>query len=84
MFAYTPIQSKLFKLDQKKHPRKSRQEAHFLTSRVAVWLFPISLFWFAFTCDGNYSYWSPIIAGTVLAFVDPLLWLAMLNYIVGI
>lgn len=30
---------------------------------------------------GSTSYWSPIVAGGVLGFCDPLLWLAMLNYI---
>ncbi|KAK8036565.1 hypothetical protein PG991_001702 [Apiospora marii] len=55
--------------------------ARFLTSLVGVWGFPVSLLWFAFTCDGNTSYWSPVIAGGVLGFFDPLLWLSMLNYI---
>jgi hypothetical protein len=30
---------------------------------------------------GDTSYWSPVVAGAVLGFCDPLLWLAMLNYI---
>ena len=46
-----------------------------------MWLFPVALFWFAFTSDGSVSYWSPIVAGAVLGFCDPILWLAMLNYI---
>ena len=39
------------------------------------------MFWFAFTSTGNVSYWSPLIAGTVLGVADPLLWLSMLSYI---
>lgn len=48
---------------------------------VVVWLFPTSLLWLAFTSDGTISYWSPIMAGTVLGFVDPLMWLSMMNYV---
>ncbi|EXJ70377.1 uncharacterized protein A1O5_06445 [Cladophialophora psammophila CBS 110553] len=79
-FIFVPVQTYLFRRDRIKHGRH-RPEARFLTSLVAVWLFPISLFWFAWTCDGSVSYWSPVVAGAVLGFCDPLLWLAMLNYI---
>ncbi|KAK5048322.1 hypothetical protein LTR84_005992 [Exophiala bonariae] len=79
-FLFVPIQTYLFKKDRLKHGQQ-RPEARFLTSLVAVWLFPVSLFWFAWTSDGSTSYWSPIVAGGVLGFCDPLLWLSMLNYI---
>ncbi|OAP56305.1 hypothetical protein AYL99_09484 [Fonsecaea erecta] len=79
-FIFVPVQTYLFRRDRLKHGRQ-RPEARFLTSLVTVWLFPISLFWFAWTCDGSVSYWSPVVAGAVLGFCDPLLWLAMLNYI---
>lgn len=82
MFCFVPVQTWFFKRDRLKHGH-SRPEARFLTSLVVVWLFPVSLLWFAFTDYGNVSYWSPIIAGTVLGFCDPLLWLSMLNYITG-
>ncbi|EXJ95398.1 hypothetical protein A1O1_00519 [Capronia coronata CBS 617.96] len=78
-FCFVPVQTYLFRRYRLKHGHKP--EARFLTSLVAVWGFPISLFWFAWTSDGNTSYWSPIVAGAVLGFCDPLLWLAMLNYI---
>ncbi|KAG7697863.1 hypothetical protein KL930_000082 [Ogataea haglerorum] len=77
-----PIQTWLFKRDRKKNGGVPRPEARFLLSLVTVWGFPISLFWFAFTCDGSVNYWSPIMAGFVLGIADPLLWLAMLNYII--
>ncbi|OBA17511.1 uncharacterized protein OGAPODRAFT_15756 [Ogataea polymorpha] len=77
-----PIQTWLFSRDRKKNGGVPRPEARFLISLVTVWGFPISLFWFAFTCDGSVNYWSPIVAGFVLAIADPLLWLAMLNYII--
>ncbi|CAJ2510370.1 Uu.00g050730.m01.CDS01 [Anthostomella pinea] len=80
MFAFIPVQTWLFKRDRKKHGH-GRPEARFLTSLVTVWGFPISLLWFAFTCDGNTSFWSPVVAGAVLGFCDPLLYLGMLNYI---
>lgn len=80
MFAFVPVQTYLFKRDRERHGR-SRPEARFLTSLVTVWGFPASLLWFAFTCDGNTSYWSPVVAGAVLGFCDPLLYLGMLNYI---
>lgn len=80
MFAFIPIQTYFYAQDRKKHGI-NRPEARFLTSLATVWLFPITLFWFAFTSNGNYSIWSPIIAGAVLGFCDPLLWLSMLNYI---
>lgn len=83
MFCYLPIQSWLYGRDRQITGR-GRPEARFLSCLVFVWLFPISLIWFALTSEGNVLYWSPIMAGTVLAFVDPLLWLAMLNYITGI
>jgi hypothetical protein len=81
MFIFMPVQTYLFKRDHLKHYCIPRPEARFLTSLVTVWLFPISLFWFAFTSDGNYSFWSPVVAGGVLGFADPLLYLSMLNYI---
>lgn len=80
VFLFIPVQTYLFKKDHLKHGH-GRPEARFLTSVVIVWLFPVSLLWFAFTCDGNTNYWSPIVAGTVLGFCGPLLWLSMLNYI---
>ncbi|KAG9757562.1 MFS multidrug transporter-like protein, partial [Aureobasidium melanogenum] len=80
MFIFVPVQTYLFRKDHLKHG-KHRPEARFLTSLVTVWLFPVTLFWFAFTSNGKTSYWSPIVAGGVLGFCDPLLWLGMLNYL---
>lgn len=80
MFCIVPIQTYLYKQDRLKHGT-NRPEARFLTSLVGVWGFPISLLWFGFTSDGNTSFWSPVIAGGLLAVCDPLLWLAMLNYL---
>lgn len=80
MFCITPIQTWLYRRDRLKHGH-NRPEARFLTSLVGVWGFPISLLWFAFTDDGSVSYWSPVIAGTLLGICDPFLWLAMLNYL---
>ncbi|KAK8175558.1 major facilitator superfamily domain-containing protein [Phyllosticta citrichinensis] len=81
MFGFLPVQTWLYKRDRESRGGKGRPEARFLASLVTVWGFPLSLFWFAFTSDGNTSYWSPIIAGGVLGFADPLLYLGMLNYI---
>ncbi|KAI9812927.1 MAG: hypothetical protein M1827_004445 [Pycnora praestabilis] len=81
MFLFMPVQTYLYKRDRLQHSGQNRPEARFLTSLVTVWGFPISLFWFAFTSNGNYSYWSPVVAGGLLGFVDPLLYLSMLNYI---
>lgn len=81
MFLFMPVQTWLFKRDRLKRGGEARPEARFLTSLVTIWLFPISLFWFAFTSNGNVSYWSPVVAGGVLGFADPLLYLSMLNYI---
>ncbi|KAK9788114.1 putative Vitamin b6 transporter bsu1 [Seiridium cardinale] len=81
MFMFVPVQTWLFKRDRMKNGGVGRPEARFLTSLVMVWLFPVSLLWFAFTSDGNTSFWSPVVAGGVLGFCDPLLWLSMLNYI---
>jgi len=81
MFAFIPIQTYLFGRDRLNHGGVSRPEARFLTSLVTVWGFPISLFWFAFTSDGSVSFWSPVVAGGLLGFADPLLYLSMLNYI---
>lgn len=83
MFLFVPVQTYLFKRDRINRGGKSRPEARFLTSMVAVWLFPISLFWFAFTSNGKTSFWSPVIAGGVLGFANPLLYLSMLNYVTG-
>ncbi|KAI9730093.1 MAG: hypothetical protein M1834_006085 [Cirrosporium novae-zelandiae] len=80
MFCFMPVQTYFFKRDRLKHGHV-RPEARFLTSLVAVWGFPISLLWFGFTSNGKTSYWSPVIAGTLLGFSDPLLYLGMLNYI---
>ncbi|KAF3766735.1 MFS general substrate transporter [Cryphonectria parasitica EP155] len=80
MFCIVPLQTWLYKRDRLKHGT-NRPEARFLTSLVGVWGFPISLLWFAFTDDGSVSYWSPVIAGGLLAICDPFLWLAMLNYL---
>ncbi|CDK24868.1 unnamed protein product [Kuraishia capsulata CBS 1993] len=82
MFSLVPIQTYLYKRDRLRNGGIPRPEARFLISLVSVWGFPISLLWFGFTSDGNTSYWSPIIAGTLLGIVDPLLWLNMLSYIV--
>jgi len=80
MFFFIPVQTWFYARDRKIHGT-NRPEARFITSLVTVWLFPITLLWFAFTSDGKTSYWSPVVAGGVLGFADPLLWLAMLNYI---
>ena len=68
-------------LDAAKRSGRPRPEARFLTSLLTVWLFPLSLFWVAFTSDGSVSWVSPLFAGGILGFCNPLLWLAMLNYI---
>jgi MFS family permease len=81
MFAFIPVQTYFYTRDRIAHGGQPRPEARFLVSLVTVWLFPITLLWFAFTSSGNVSYWSPIVAGGVLGFADPLLWLSMLNYI---
>jgi MFS family permease len=77
-----PVQTWLFKRDRARNGGVPRPEARFLISLVTVWGFPLGLFWFAFTSDGSVNYWSPIMAGFVLAVADPLLWLAMLSYII--
>lgn len=79
---FQPLQTWLFKRDRLKNGGVARPEARFLLSLVTVWGFPLGLFWFAFTSNGKTNYWSPIIAGLVLAVADPLLWLAMLSYII--
>ena len=78
-----PVQTYLYKRDRLKRGGQGRPEARFLTSMVTVWLFPVSLLWFAFTSNGKTSFWSPVVAGGVLGFADPLLYLSMLNYITG-
>jgi hypothetical protein len=80
MFLFVPVQTYLYKRDREMRGG-NRPEARFLTSLVTVWLFPVSLFWFAFTSNGKISFWSPVVAGGVLGFCDPLLYLSMLNYI---
>jgi len=80
MFCFVPVQTWLYKRDRERNGR-NRPEARFLTSLVTVWLFPVSLFWFAFTSNGKTNYWSPVVAGAVLGFCDPLLYLGMLNYL---
>ncbi|KAG0650028.1 putative transporter [Hyphodiscus hymeniophilus] len=80
MFLFIPVQTWFYTRDRKIHGT-NRPEARFITSLVTVWLFPITLLWFAFTSDGKTSYWSPVVAGAVLGFADPLLWLSMLNYV---
>jgi len=82
MFCFVPVQTWFYGRDRRNHGH-NRPEARFLTSLVLVWFFPVTLLWFAFTSDGKTSYWSPIVAGAVLGFADPLLWLSMLNYITG-
>ncbi|KAK3936569.1 vitamin b6 transporter bsu1 [Diplogelasinospora grovesii] len=81
MFCFVPVQTWLYRRDKERNGGVGRPEARFLTSLACVWLFPVSLLWFGFTDYGNVSYWSPVVAGAVLGFCDPLLWLAMLNYI---
>ncbi|EFX03178.1 vitamin b6 transporter bsu1 [Grosmannia clavigera kw1407] len=84
MFLFVPVQTYFFTRDRQSNGGTPRPEARFLTSLVCVWLFPVSLLWFAFTCSGNTSFWSPVVAGGVLGFCDPLLYLAMLNYITDV
>lgn len=81
MFCFYPVQTWWYARDRSKNGGKGRPEARFLTLLVVIWLFPASLFWFAFTSNGHYSIWSPIVAGGVLGFVDALLLCAMLSYI---
>lgn len=82
MVLLTPVQTWLFSRDHERNGH-SRPEARFLLSLAVVWLFPISLLWFAFTCDGKTSYWSPLVAGGVLGFVEAVISLSMLNYVTG-
>ena len=58
-FCFVPVQTYLFTRYRLKHGHKP--EARFLTSLVTVWLFPVSLFWFAFTCDGEYQNHIPLV-----------------------
>ena len=51
-FCFVPVQTYLYTRYRLKHGQKP--EARFLTSLVCVWLFPVSLFWFAWTCDGEH------------------------------
>ena len=81
MFCFVPVQTWFYHRDRQRNGGVGRPEARFITSLVGVWGFPVSLLWFAFTCDGNVSFWSPVVAGGLLGVVDPLLWLSMLNYI---
>lgn len=81
MFCFMPVQTWLYKSDRERRGGQGRPEARFLTSLVTIWGFPISLFWFAFTSNGKTSFWSPVVAGGLLGFCDPLLYLSMLNYI---
>lgn len=81
MFCFVPVQTWFYHRDRQRNGGVGRPEARFITSLVGVWGFPISLLWFAFTCDGSVSFWSPVVAGGLLGVVDPLLWLSMLNYI---
>lgn len=81
MMCLVPIQTYLFKRSKAKNGGVAKPEYRFLMSLVTVWGFPISMLWFGFTSDGKTNYWSPIVAGALLGVVDPLLWLAMLNYI---
>jgi MFS family permease len=80
-FLFMPVQTYLYARDRRLHGGRNRPEARFLTSLATVWLFPISLFWFAFTSNGHTSFWSPVVAGGVLGFADPLLYQSMLSYI---
>lgn len=73
MFAFIPVQTWFYRRDREKKGGRGRPEARFITSLVFVSGFPISLLWFAFTSSGNVSYWSPIVAGGLLVFYDPLL-----------
>ncbi|KEF60204.1 uncharacterized protein A1O9_05054 [Exophiala aquamarina CBS 119918] len=68
-FLFVPVQTYLFKRDRLKHGHL-RPEARFLTSLLTNT-----------APAGSTSYWSPIVSGGVLGFCDPLVWLAMLNYI---
>lgn len=81
LFCYMPVQTWLYARDRAKNGGQGRPEARLLSNLVFVWLFPISLFWFAFTSNGTVSYWSPIVAGAVLGFANPLLYLSILLYI---
>jgi len=83
MFCLFPIQTYLYQRDRKKNGGVGRPEARFLTSLYAVWVLPAALFWFAYTSNGQSSIWSPIIAGTFIGIVNPLLWLAELTYVLG-
>ncbi|ORY54988.1 major facilitator superfamily domain-containing protein [Leucosporidium creatinivorum] len=78
---FVPLQTYLVKRDRRKTEGQVRPEARFLLSLVTVWGMPVGLLWFAWTSYGNVSYWSPIIAGTVVAIADTLAWLSMLCYI---
>ncbi|BFZ55064.1 hypothetical protein PYCC9005_002103 [Savitreella phatthalungensis] len=71
--AFVPVQTRLYR-------RNPRPESRLLTSLVFVWGFPISLFWFGYTSEGV-NVWSPIVAGTLLSFSNPLLYLSLLAYI---
>ncbi|CCG84422.1 protein of unknown function [Taphrina deformans PYCC 5710] len=81
LFFCMPIQTWAYTRDKANNGGQGRPEARFLTSLVCVWGFPASLLWIAFTSNGDTSYWSPIVGGAVLAFVDTLLYLSMLSYI---
>jgi len=82
VFAYYPVQNWLFKRDMRKNGGRPRPEARFLTSLVTIWGFVVGLFWAGGTSENTTtSFWSPVIAFTVVGIADPLAWLAMLNYI---
>ena len=82
MFLFVSAQPWIYGHHRPKWSGRNKPEARFSTSLVTVWGFPISLFWFALTSNGN-QFWSPVLAGAVLEFSAALLWLSMLNNITG-
>jgi hypothetical protein len=78
-----PTQTRLYREDKAKHQGHALPESRLLLVHDILWLFPVALFWSAFTGGAQYSKWHQALTGGLVAFTDSFLYQCLLIYILG-
>ncbi|KXX83202.1 Vitamin B6 transporter bsu1 [Madurella mycetomatis] len=78
-----PFQTRLYREDKAEHKGRALPESRLLLLRDVLWIFPVALFWSAFTGDAQYNKWHQSVSCGLVAFTDSFLYQCLLIYILG-
>lgn len=78
-----PYQTRLYREDKAEHKGRALPESRLLLLRNVLWIFPVALFWSAFTGNAQYNKWHQSVSCGLVAFTDSFLYQCLLIYILG-